>query len=426
MTEALDLARRADAALAGWDADLARLWPGPVTWRQPVHTVYVPADRFGPGLAAEWGAAALETWRAHCGGAAALADLLAHAGFPAPDEPAVRAIGDRVAAKLHTEPVEDLRIDFEDGFTQAGIAAGDRWAHEDAVLDDVLGVISREGPPAPYWGIRFKALEPATRRRGITTLAGLLLGLRDAGIAPGPRQLRLTVPKATSAEQIRVVAGILGRLEEAGAPAAGIEIQVETPQSVLGADGTCPLPGLITAGAGRVLSLHYGTYDYSAFLGIAAADQAMDHPAADHAKDVMQVAVAGRGVELSDGSTNLLPVGGADAIRRAWVTHARLVGRHLSRGIWQGWDLHPNQLPTRYAATYAWFAQRLPDAVARLDAYLAGRGGAVADEPATARALASFLRRAVDCGALPPAELHAATGLEPGDLAIITVTGAAP
>jgi hypothetical protein len=154
------------------------------------------------------------------------------------------------------------------------------------------------------------------------------------------------------------------------------------------------------------VGLHYGTYDYSAACGIAAAYQAMDHPVADHAKAVMQVAAAGRGVRLSDGSTNVLPVGDPDAVHAAWRLHARLVRRSLERGFYQGWDLHPAQLPTRYAATYAFFRDGLPAANARLSAYLERRASGVLDEPATARALAGFVLRGLDCGALDPSDVE--------------------
>ena len=103
---------------------------------------------------------------------------------------------------------------------------------------------------------------------------------------------------------------------------------------------------MVHAAAGRCTALHYGTYDYSAFCGIAAEYQSMAHPVADHAKLVMQAAAAGTGVRLSDGSTNILPVGDADAVRAGWRLHLRLVRRSLERGYYQGWDLHPAQLPT--------------------------------------------------------------------------------
>ena len=48
-----------DRRLAASDAARAAAYPGEPAGRQPVHTVYVPADRVRPGVAAEWGAAAL-------------------------------------------------------------------------------------------------------------------------------------------------------------------------------------------------------------------------------------------------------------------------------------------------------------------------------------------------------------------------------
>jgi hypothetical protein len=161
---------------------------------------------------------------------------------------------------------------------------------------------------------------------------------------------------------------------------------------------------MIHAADGRCVGLHYGTYDYSAACGIAAGHQSMEHPVADHAKAVMQVAAAGTGVHLSDGSTNVLPVGDADAVAAASALHARLVRRSLERGFYQGWDLHPAQLPTRYAATYGFFRDGLDAAVSRLTAYLDRRSTGILDEPATARALAGFLLRGLDCGAVDSAE----------------------
>ncbi|MFD5869380.1 DUF6986 family protein [Corynebacterium sp. NPDC060344] len=442
---AVDLCRAANDALAADDEAREATWPGPVTWRQPIHTVYVPAEQFHAGLVDEWGAAAREVWRRHGGGAAGVARLLdIEAGLAG-------EVADLVDAKLAAEPIEDLRIDFEDGFTQAGVAPGDRDADEDARVDDAVAAIAAIADhrrsvsgtgaesgsgPAAFWGIRFGSFDAATRDRGISTLARFLTGLRAAGVRPEPRELRLTLPKVTSIAQVEAFVRVLEAIEaeDAGTEKAapnnaarhGFEIQVETPQSIIGADGSSPLPGMITAGRGRVLALHYGTYDYSAYLGIAAADQAMDHPAADHAKDIMQAAAAGREVEISDGSTNRLPVGARDGIRIGWTVHGHLVRRHLARGIWQGWDLHPHQLPTRFAATYAYFRMRTPETLDRLDAYLSGRHGAFADEPATAKALASFLSRAVDCGAITGAELRRSTGLEHGELAHIARYGDTP
>ena len=141
-------------------------------------------------------------------------------------------------------------------------------------------------------------------------------------------------------------------------------------------------------------SLHYGTYDYSASLGVSAEYQSMAHPAADYAKEIMQAAVAGTGVHLSDGSTNILPVGPPDAVLAAWRLHHQLVRRSLERAYYQGWDMHPAQLPTRYVANFAFYREGFARAAGRLTAYVTKSGSGVLDEPATARALARYLTAA--------------------------------
>lgn len=194
---------------------------------------------------------------------------------------------------------------------------------------------------------------------------------------------------------------VVEQLERALGLAPGrlrFEVQVETPQLVLGADGSLPLAQLPSLVPGRISGLHYGTYEYSASLGIAAAYQSMERPAADLAKGLMQLAVAGTDIRLSDGSTNLLPIGPHVAER--WALHARLVRRSLERGFYQGWDLSPGQLPSRYAATYAFYRDGLAAASTRLSNYHTGASNDVLDEPATARALADFVLRGLRCGAI--------------------------
>ncbi|MCW2842239.1 MAG: aldolase, partial [Nocardioides sp.] len=126
-------------------------------------------------------------------------------------------------------------------------------------------------------------------------------------------------------------------------------------------------------------------------------------------------AAAGTGVRLSDGSTNVLPVGDAAQVRAAWANHLRLVRRSLERGYYQGWDLHPAQMPTRYAATFAFYRGGLPAAAERLRTYVGRQSSGILDEPATARALADFLLRGLDCGAVSPEE----AGLDAGRLAAL-------
>jgi citrate lyase beta subunit len=176
---------------------------------------------------------------------------------------------------------------------------------------------------------------------------------------------------------------------------------------------------MIHAAPTRVVGLHYGTYDYSAFCGIAAEYQSLEHPVADHAKAVMQAAAAGTGVRLSDGSTNILPVGVAEQVRRGWALHLRLVRRSLERGFYQGWDLHPAQLPTRYAATYAFYRDGFASAADRLRRYATRAEGGILDEPATARALADFLVRGLECGALHVDDTRRDSGMTTDELAAL-------
>lgn len=388
-----------DRRLAVADQALAEQYPGDPGTRQPVHTVYVPADRFGPDTVAEWGRTALHALDVH----GADVDTLAEAtGLPA------GVVGDvyqRVRGKLEREPVEDLRVDFEDGYGSHPDDVEDAAADAAAVA---LATASRAGGAPPFVGIRFKSLERATRRRGLRTLAVFIGRLREQLEGELPAGLVLTLPKVTSVEQVTAMVAVCGRLESAAGLPAGrlrFEIQVETPQAVLGADGAAAVARMVHAAGGRCSGLHYGTYDYSAALGVAAAYQSMEHPVADHAKAVMQLAAAGTGVRLSDGSTNVLPVGDRAAVHAAWRLHARLVRRSLERGFYQGWDMHPAQLPTRYLATYAFFRQGLPVAVDRLRAYLDRADSGVLDEPATAQALAGFVVRGLDCAAVDPDEV---------------------
>lgn len=404
----VDTVAAIEAALGPVDRRRLHEYPGDATTRQPVHTVYVPADRVTGGLAGAWGAAALDAVAEHAPDAATMAGVLRM-------EPnMVGDVWDRVLAKLAREPIEDLRVDAEDGYRGAA------WDEDTDVLVAAGAVAAdlRSGSAPPFLGLRAKCLEAPVRGRGLRSL-DLFLGALVAGV-DGPRgldgtDLLITLPKVTDVAQVEVMVTVLDELESAfGLPEGrlGLELQIETPQAVLGADGRASLALMVHAAGRRCRGLHYGTYDYSASLGIAAAHQASDHPAADHAKATMQLAVAGTRANAVDGSTNIVPVGSRDQVHAAWRLHAGLVRRALERGFYQGWDLHPAQLVTRYLATYAFYRQAMPTAASRLRAYVSQVEGGVLDEPATAKALASVLIRGLDCGALSATEITAATELD--------------
>ncbi|GAA2705163.1 DUF6986 family protein [Actinoplanes palleronii] len=356
-----------DGRLAAHDAFLRARYPGERAGRQPVHTVYVPADKLD-GFR-DWGTIALTAMDQH--------------DFPWPDG--------AVRAKLAREPIEDLRVDFEDGY---GVRDDDQ---EDAAVRKAAATLA-DGPRPPFLGLRIKSLEAATRHRALRTLDLFLDSYQDT--------FTITLPKVSGTDQVATMVALCEKLELSYGLSTGaltFEIQVELPSAVLAADGTATVARLITAADGRCTGLHYGTYDYSAAAGVAAAYQSMEHPVADYAKAVMQAAAAQTGVRLSDGSTNILPVGGRDDVHAAWQLHHRLVRRSLERGYYQGWDLHPAQLPSRYAATYAFFRDGRDAAITRLHRYLDRQDSGIMDEPATARALAGYLLRGLDCGALTDA-----------------------
>ncbi|MCW2832528.1 MAG: aldolase [Nocardioides sp.] len=398
------IAEELDERLEAADAALARQYPGVRPGRQPVHTVYVPADLFHAGIVTAYADEALRFVKEH---ESVLLELLDG------DE----ALLELVREKLGREPIEDLRIDFEDGYGPRSDEEEDRAVQSAALaLRDAIA----DGTAPPGHGIRFKSFEAPSRRRGLRTLVSFVETLTDGG--PLPDGFVVTLPKVTSVDQVEALVHSAGRLESGlglADRALRFEIQVETPQSILGPDGTALVARMIHASDGRCTGLHYGTYDYSAFCGIAAAHQSLDHPVADHAKAVMQAAVAGTGVRLSDGSTNLLPVGGPEEVREGWSNHLRLVRRSLERGYYQGWDLHPAQLPTRFAATFAFYRGGFAAATGRLRNYVEKQASGVLDEPATARALADFLLRGLDCGAFPDSEVEEAAGLDARALAAL-------
>ena len=413
-----ELLQRWDDALTPDDEAYLASYPGPPA-PGCVHTVYIAVPVFRSGVTGQWGAAGRQAtvdhpqqWRA----------LLSELAGPAADD-----LGARTAAKLAREPIEDLRIDFEDGFrAHRGTPQDD--AEEDAYAMSAAGIVAGEAMPRS-WGIRIRSLAGGTRRRGLRTLDLFLGEVIRSG--PLPAGFVITLPKVTSVDQIIVFGKVLSTLEQAlSLPVSSLkfEIQVETPQTLLGSDGTVPVARMIHAGQGRVSGLHFGTYDYTASLGILGAHQNLRHPVADLAKGLMMLAAAETGVRVSDGSDNKVPVGDADMVGRRWAAHAEGVTRALRAGIYQGWDLHPAQLPTRFAATFAFFRDGWSEAAVRLGDYHRQVPGArgVLDEPATAFALARHLAGALACGAVGLDEIKAAADIDDSIVRRYLVRGAPP
>jgi citrate lyase beta subunit len=430
---ALDLGVLADATAALRDANLAfaRRHPGDPAGRQPVHTVYGGAQLFGADAAQKIGSVARAALRTYAPDPASLGEALGIAGHPA--LPAVHA---RVTEKLAREAVEDFRIDFEDGYGNRPDAEED---HHAVVVGEELARGMAEGSLPPFIGIRVKTLTEELRARSVRTLDVVLSTvMRSAGRLP--ENFIVTIPKVTSPAQVVYTVAVLRQLELGlGLPEGALrfEVMVETPQVILDHDGTSLLPRLVELGEGRITGAHFGTYDYTASLNITAAHQRMGHPANDFAKHVMQVTLAGTGVWLSDGSTAVLPVPvhrphsgtgltpgqvmeNRAAVHGAWKLHFDDVRHSLVGGFYQGWDLHPAQLVTRYAALYSFFLEGIEAAGARLRNFVdkaaqATLVGNVFDDAATGQGLLNFFLRGINSGAVTEEEALRITGLTEED-----------
>jgi citrate lyase beta subunit len=278
----------------------------------------------------------------------------------------------------------------------------------------------RAGTLSPTFGIRVKPLTRELAARSLQTTDLFIESVRFGSEGVLPANFIVTLAKVTVVEQVAYFAQHLEALEKRLGLDEGtlrMEIMVETPRAVLDWDGQCPLPRYVDAARDRLVAASLGTYDYTAALGITAAHQRQRHPACEHARLVMQVALAGTGVRVSDGSTAILPVEPVERVHDAWRLHHGDVKHALKLGIYSGWDLHPAQLVSRYAAVYAFYLAGLEAAGDRLAKFLetVTRGEAprdIADDVATGQALLNFLLRAIACGAADKATIASRTGIE--------------
>ncbi|MEP6568758.1 MAG: phosphoenolpyruvate kinase [Acidobacteriota bacterium] len=457
--------RDLSAKLRQANNDFAQTYPGETGKRQPVHTVYGGAHLFKSDSAARLGALArrsLDQFAPDFMSFAKAIGLRGAAGLPAsPEEDEglqkrletdpeqvrqenrsawfAHAVYNRVSEKLRREPVEDFRIDFEDGYGNRPDDEEDGHAAS-AATEVAEGMLN--GTLPPFIGIRIKPFTEELRARSIRTLDIFVSTLVEKSGGKLPENFVVTQPKITIPEQLNALADLFELLENKTGLAAGslkLEMMIETTQSVINATGAINLPLLLAAARGRCVAAHFGTYDYTASCNITAAHQHMMHPACDFAKNMMQVSFAGTGIWLSDGATNIMPValhrfseGGApltpeqiaenrDVVHRAWKLHYDHVQHSLETAFYQGWDLHPAQLPTRYAAVYAFFLESLDAASERLKNFVekaakATLVGDVFDDAATGQGLLNYFLRAINCGALTEAEAIELSGLTVAEL----------
>jgi citrate lyase beta subunit len=375
----------------------ARRYPGEAGERQPVHVLYGGAHLFKRNSAARLGGLALRALEEHAPDPAAFVRIF---GMPAE---LAATVHPRVVEKLCREPIEDYRIDFEDGYGLRSDEEED--GHAVAAAREMAAGLA-DGTLPPFCGLRIKALTEETRDRALRTLDLFLTAL-----GPLPRGFAVTLPKVTIPEQVAALADLCDLFEPALNLLAGslkLEIMVETPQALV------DLLALAEAGRGRCVAAHFGAYDYTAALGVAGTYQSLRHPANDFARQTMQAALAGTGIRLADGATTILPV--PPDLETPWKIHYENVWSSLVLGFYQSWDLHPAQLVPRYAAVYAFFQEATGDASLRLRNFLdqaarATRLGQTFDDAATGQGLLNSFLRAVHCGALTESEALARSGL---------------
>ena len=394
-------------------ARIADQFPGEGPERQPVHTVYGGAQLFSSNTVIKLGEMAREfasRW------AAEPEDLVAVLGL---DRELAERVHGAVVAKLEREPIEDYRIDFEDGYGHRPDDEEDR--HAIGTAEQVADAMAA-GTLSPFIGIRVKSMSGELHRRALRTMDQFITRLvEEAGRLPDG--FTVTLPKIQGPAQVEVTVAALEELESAlGIEGVSIELMVETPQTIIDVDGAAGVRRWVELADGRVRGAHFGTYDYTASLSITAAYQTMGHPACDFARHVQQVSLAGTGVWLSDGATNVMPVGDdPEVIRDAMRLHYDHIRHSLSHAYYQGWDLHPAQLVTRYAAVYSFFLEGLDAAGARLSNFVESAAkatmvGDVFDDAATGQGLLNYFLRAINCGAISEDEATTRTGLTVDEL----------
>ena len=309
--------------LADANARFHERYPGGSIERQPVHSMYGGAQLFKAGGHLRLGSLALASMDEYAPNFAVFGRALGLPGAESLPERATdgaalavqpttqlaHAVYTRVREKLAREPVEDLRIDFEDGYGYRSDAEEDGHA---ALAGEQLAMAMAAGALPPFVGIRIKSFAPESLRRAIRTLDMVITTLAARTGGTLPPHFVVTLPKVTIAEQVGALADLLDLLEARNGIAAGaitIDLMLETTQAIVGHQGQIAVPSLVQAGHGRVVSVAFGTYDYTASCDITAHEQTHEHPAADFARHALQASLAGTGIQISDGATTVLPIG---------------------------------------------------------------------------------------------------------------------
>ncbi len=395
--------------------------PRPARW--PVHVVYGGAHIFRADTPAKLGAIALKTLDEYASNADEFASVFGIGRDIAAD------VLRRAKEKLLADPIEDYRIDFEDGY---GFRPDDEEdGHAVAAAGELASAFLANSLPA-MCGIRPKSFGPETYGRAVHTLKLFVAALLEKTGGDLPDNFVVTLPKVSNKKEVRDLCRVLKQIEKdhkIQKGSIGVELMIETPEAIIDAKGRCPLRSFVRAADGRCTSVHFGAYDYTASLGISAAYQHLRHDACNYARQTMIAALSPLGMRLSDSVTTSIPVAvhrsnhpskterheNETAIRRAWREHFDNVGFSIANGFYQSWDLHPNQLPARYAAVYSFFIRHQAAQAKRLSGFIekatkANLTGNAFDDAASARGLVNFFERGVGCGAIDEGEINSMFG----------------
>jgi citrate lyase beta subunit len=431
-----------------------KTYPGDKPERQPVHTVYGGANLFKADTCVKMGDIALKNLETYAPNFVVLANVLQLNGYEhlprtqseiealtkkldempearRKQEPAWLAytVYNKIIKKLETEAVEDFRIDFEDGFGNRPDDEEDATAVQ-AARELATGM--KNNTISPFIGIRIKPFTEDLKQRGVRTLDIFLSTLLENTNGVLPDNFVVMLPKVTIPEQVVTLVRLFEIIEKTHQLAPGsltMETMVEATQIIMDDEGRNPLLRIIKASEGRCIAAHFGTYDYTASCGITAKYQTMAHPVCDFAHHMTKVALGGTGIFLSDGATNVMPIGphrgelltfeqmaeNRESVHQAWRTGFHHTMHSLINGFYQGWDLNPAQLPMRYAATYNFFLNSYEDAVFRLKTFVERAAIStltkdIFDDAATGQGLLNFFLKAMNCGAISEDEATA-TGL---------------
>lgn len=429
-------------------------YPGDKPDRQPVHTVYGGANLFKSDTTVKMGEVALRNLQTYAPDFVTLAKVLKLDGYehlPHLEKDIAKltkkldamseaerkeenawlaySVYNKIVKKLQTEAIEDFRIDFEDGFGNRPDDEEDATA-VNAAKELALGMKNKT--ISPFIGIRIKPFTEDLKTRGVRTLDIFLTTLFEQTGGKLPDNFVVMLPKVTIPEQVITMVRLFEIIEKKHNLAPGylkMETMVEATQIVMDDEGRNPLFRIIKASEGRCIAAHFGTYDYTASAGITAKYQTMAHSVCDFAHHMTKVALGGTGIFLSDGATNVIPIGphrgdnltfdqlkeNRESVHHAWQVGYGHTMHSLINGMYQGWDLNPAHLPMRYAATYNFFLSSYSDAVFRLKTFVERAAistltGDIFDDAATGQGLLNFFLKAMNCGAITEEEALA-TGL---------------